>query len=267
MGTIYRLNFDNGDFYVGQTTKSIETRVMQHKLTKGKGCPLLAHAFTMHKLVSYGVLAEGSIKELDAKEQYWIKELNPTLNTTIGGKSTAGLAHPKLKYSKEQIEEVINLYLNTTASYQEISDITGVGYAMVHDITKRRAHTWVWEHIDPKLHKEAKELRKVTFRLYDIDNREYSANSIAELSEILGQPIHAIYAAIQGHKSNKGLSLVEHPVLLLTDPQQEQFELTLPRAKEFLRSFEELSNFQVDQLTLKFKNSAGWTVKICSKNS
>lgn len=260
MGTVYRLNFDKGDFYVGQTTKGIGARVMQHKATKGKGCPLLAHAFIKNKLVSYDVLAEGSTEELD------VKELSPTLNTTIGGKSTAGLAHPKLKYSKEQIEEVINLYLNTPASYQEISDITEVGYAMVHDITKRRAHTWVWEHIDPQLHEKAKELRRVTFRLYDMDNREYSANSIAELAEILGQPIHVIYSAIQGHKSSKGLSLLEHPILLLIDPQQEQFELTLPRAKEFLRSFAEISKFQLDQLTLKFKNSAGWIVRVKSED-
>lgn len=262
MGVVYKLNFDNGDFYIGQTTKSINARLTQHKATKGKGCPLLSRAFEHQQLIGYDVLEGVDADRLDEREQYWINKLKPALNTTIGGKSTAGLAHPRLKYSKEQIEQVLQLYLTTAHSYQEISDITGVGYAMVHDITKRRAHTWVWETTDPKLHESARELRKVTFRLYNIDNQEYEAKTIKELSEVLGEPLHAVYAAIQGHKSARGLSLVKHPTLVLTDPQQEQFVMTLPRAREFLRTFEEISKFQLDQLTLKYKASAGWAVEV-----
>jgi predicted DNA-binding protein YlxM (UPF0122 family) len=265
MGIIYKLNFGNGDFYIGQTTKTIHARVTQHKSMRGKGSPLLSHAFEISELVGYEVLETAESDQLDSREQHWIAELKPPLNTTIGGKSTAGLAHPRLKYSKEQIEQVLQLYLTTTHSYQEIADITGVGYAMVHDITKRRAHTWVWETVDPKVHESARELRRVQFRVYDADNHEHEASSVNELCVKLAQPLHAVYGAIQGHKSARGLSLVKHPVLILTDPQLEQFELTVPRAREFLKTFAEISKFQLDQLTLKYKNSAGWTVQV--KNS
>jgi predicted DNA-binding protein YlxM (UPF0122 family) len=262
MGVIYKLNFSNGDFYVGQTTKTIHARMTQHKSMRGRGSPLLAHAFETSELVGYEVLEAAESDQLDSREQHWIAELKPPLNTTIGGKSTAGLAHPRLKYSKEQIEQVLQLYLTTTYSYQEIADITGVGYAMVHDITKRRAHTWVWETIDPQLHEAARELRRVQFRLYDIDNHVHEASSIKELCESVNQPLHVVYSALQGHKSSRGLSLIKHPTLVLTDPQQEQFELTVPRAREFLRTFEEISKFQLDQLTLKYKASAGWAVEV-----
>lgn len=263
MGTIYKLNFDNGEFYVGQTTQSVFARITQHKATKGKGSPLLAFAFEHSNLINFDILEDGiPTNQMDAREQHWIRELQPTLNTTIGGKSTAGLAHPRLKYTKEQIKQVLHLYLNTAKAYNEISKETGVGYSMVHDIVKRRAHTWVWENVDPKLHESARELRKVTFRLFDIDNHEHEANTIRELADILNQPLHVVYAAVQGHKSSKGLSLVKHPQVILTDPQQEQFEMTLPQAKEFLKTFDELSKFQQDQLTVKHKASGGWNIEI-----
>jgi hypothetical protein len=105
-------------------------------------------------------------------------------------------------------------------------------------------------------------LRRVTFRLFDIDNHEHEASTLKELADAVNQPLHAVYAAVQGHKSSKGLSLVKHPQVLLTDPQQEQFEMTLPQAKGFLKTFDELSKFQQDQLTLKFKASGGWNIEI-----
>lgn len=262
MGIIYKLNFDSGDFYIGQTSKTIAARITQHRATKGKGCPLLEFAFQNHKFIGYDVLEETSSDQLDNREQHWIGELKPTLNTTPGGRSTAGLSHPKLKYSKEQIEQAVNLFLNTNLTYKEISDQTGVGYGMVHDITKRRAHAWAWENYLPETFETAKKLRKPSFRLYDADNQEYEADTLKQLAEQLQEPLHAVHSALDGRQSKRGLSLVKHPKVLLTDPQLEQFELTLPRAKEFLEACENLSKFQRDQLLVKHRPSGGWQVKL-----
>jgi hypothetical protein len=266
MATIYKLNFSNGEYYIGQTAKAVETRILQHKQTKGKGCPLLAYAWQTHELVGWEVLEDNiSLDQVDAREVYWIKTLKPALNTLAGGKITRGVNHPRAKYTAEQIEDVADLYLNSAASYQEISDITLVEYCTVHDIIKGRSHQWVWDGKMSHDIAKAELLRKPSYKFYDIDNNEYPVTTnLLQAEKHLDLPNGALRRALAGHRSALGWSAVPHPVLELTDPQQEKFVLTQPRALEFLRSFEDLSKYQIDKLVNKQMPGGGWTSSIVS---
>ena len=264
MGTIYKLNFDNGDFYIGQTSQTVNTRVTQHKATKGKGCPLLAAAWATHELTSYDILeADVPLDKLDELEIFWIRKLKPTLNTLPGGKSNRGLSHPRAKYTAEQIEQVVDLYLNSTLSYAEIALATEVEYGTVHDILKMRSQQWVWENKDKSQIALAEQLRKTTYKFYDADNREYSVTgSINAFEKEHGIAPGTFNRVLKGQKNTKGWSAWPHQLLELTDPQSEKFTLTTPRAKEFLESFEDLSKFQIDNLVNKHKSSGNWQVRV-----
>ena len=263
MGTIYKLNFADNTFYIGQTLQQVHERVKQHQYTKGKGCPLLQHAFDTSEFIGYNILEENILsKDMDAKEVQYIKELNPPLNTLPGGKSISGLNHPRSKYSKEQLQEVMDVFLNSTITYRQIADLTEVGYSTVMDIVNCRAHAWVWENIDPKLIQEAKSARKRACRLYDSNNTLYEADTIAELAGLLDMPIHAIVSALNGAKSAKGLSTTQHPVVKLVSPLLEELTLTLPQAVKHLTTHDNLSRYQLNQLTQKFKASGGWQISI-----
>lgn len=264
MATIYKLNFDSGDFYIGQTSQPVQKRVNQHQATKGTGCPLLHAAWINHKFTGYDVLEDSLLDtEVDEQEVYWIRKLNPTLNTLPGGKVLRGFNHPRAKYTPEQIEQVADLYLHSDLSYKAISDVTGVEYGTVHDIIKQRSQLWVWENEDPNFIAQVAKMRKQTYSFYDADNKEYvTKTSINALERELELPSGTLARALKGATSAKGWSAEPHKMLELTDPQQEQFVLTQFRARQFIRSFEDLSKYQQDQLTIHFTNSADWKVKV-----
>lgn len=263
MGTIYKLNFENGDFYIGQTANPIDGRLYHHLHTKGKGSPKLEKAFATSKYVGYEVLAEVPPEELDDAEIKFISELNPPLNTLPGGKVLRGLNHPKAKYLEWQINEVVRLFIETDAKYSDITNITGVQSSTVHDILKRRSHTWATDSIDPKIMQAAadRRARPESFTLYDIDNNRFDAKSLKELAEAMHTDYQSVRNAVIGVKSRAGLSKEPHKLVELTDPEGEAFVLTYPRAEEFLYSFD-LSRFSVEQLLIKGRKSKGWAAKI-----
>lgn len=266
MATIYKLNFSNGEFYIGQTSQPLEKRVYQHRVTKSSRCPLLHAAWLNQEFTGCEILEDNlSDDEANEQEVYWIRKLSPTLNTLPGGKVLRGFNHPRAKYTREQIEQVADLYLHSELSYKMISDVTGVEYGTVHDIIKQRSQLWVWENEDPGFIAQVAQMRKQTYTFYDADNNQYhTKTSINSLELELGLAPGTLNRVQTGTKSTKGWATEPHPVLELTDPQQEQFILTQPRAKQFIKSFEELSKYQQDQLTLHFKNSADWKVKVLS---
>lgn len=263
MGTIYKLEFANGDFYIGQTANPVDERIYYHKYTKGKGCPKLQKAFETSEFLGYTVLAELPPEELDDAEINFISELNPPLNTLPGGKTLRGLNHPKAKYLEWQINEVVRLFIETDARYCDIVNITGVQTHSVHDILKRRSHAWATDSIDPKVMQAAadRRARPDSLILYDIDNNRFEAESTIKLAEVMGVTYSRAICAINGIKSRTGLSKEPHKLVELTDPEGEAFVLTYPRAEEFLYSFD-LSRFSVEQLLIKGRKSKGWAAKI-----
>lgn len=264
MSTIYKLNFANGEFYIGQTSQPVSARISQHKVTRGSGCPLLFTAWQYNEFVGYEILEDGIPQsEVDAREIYWIAALKPSLNTLPGGKAMRGLNHPRAKYTKEQIEDVVALYLNSALSYSEIAETTRVEVGTVHDILKERKHTWVWEAISPEKRELARKLRTPHYVVYDKDNNRYThEGSLPSFADQLGITIGQLNSLLRGSESITGCSTLPHPVIELTNPLDEVFVLTLPRAKEMLGQ-DDLSPFQIrNVLTQATKSSAGWSSRI-----
>lgn len=263
MSTIYKLNFKSGDTYIGQTSQPVEARINQHRHTRGKGCPLLFTAWQYQEYVGYDILEDNiPLDLLDAREQYWIEELKPTLNTLPGGNGLRGLNHPRAKYTQEQLENVVALYLNSNLSYTEISEETRVEISTVHDVLKRRKHTWLWEVISPQTLEAASRRRKTTYRLWDIDNNliEWSG-TLSALAAHLGIYPQYITNVLNGGESAIGIATQPHPELLLTDPDGETWQLTLFRANEFLKTYSEISPFQRRNILQGKNTTTGWKAK------
>ena len=76
-GIIYKISSPSGKVYVGQTVRSFEKRVQEHK-RDSSGCTALKSAIDKYKdQMKYEIIEENVPQEqLDEREIYWIKELN-----------------------------------------------------------------------------------------------------------------------------------------------------------------------------------------------
>src|SRR6056300_1557421 len=89
-GIIYKITSPSGKVYVGQTIRSFEKRMREHKQTYS-GCTLLKSAIDKYKdQMKYEIIEKDVPQEqLDEREIYWIKELNSLVpngyNLTSGG--------------------------------------------------------------------------------------------------------------------------------------------------------------------------------------
>lgn len=254
---IYKLLFSDGSFYVGQSS-CVERRLTMHKSSKGKGSPKLAEAWAQHTFLGHEILEEvNSVEELDAREKYWIDQLNPTLNTLPGGDSNRGLNSPRSKYSEEQILKVVEFYLTTKLPYKDIANLTKVGYSSVHDILKGRAHTWIWEQYPELKAKIEDEVKKCTFTFWDKHNNSYSTDNIHKLETDLELTPDTLRRLVYGGGSNKGWSLTKHEVYSITHDEFGTLEGTLPELKEALQTLD-LSPYQIRRIINDNKPSAGW---------
>lgn len=129
---IYRLtNVTNRKIYIGQTTKSFETRIQMHLIRSNvQNLPqsdYLHHALKKRRGKNFtGIIIDYCFdkKNLDEKEKYWIKFYNSTnrkigYNIAIGGGGSNGYKSPrKNKTHKEYFgeyksSEIINKIRNS----------------------------------------------------------------------------------------------------------------------------------------------------------
>lgn len=142
----YTNNFNNKK-YVGQTN-NINRRRNEHRHSayteKSKDYNSLFHK----KIREYGeenftfeILEEINTTDtdlVDSREVFWIQKLNSYVknqkgyNITLGGQNKG--RHKTI--TKEKIEEVVNLLKNSTLTYQEIYNQTGVSLRVIVDINK-----------------------------------------------------------------------------------------------------------------------------------
>jgi len=263
MYTIYKIKFSEQEFYIGQTA-DFNRRRLSHLSTQGKGSPLLQAAFEKYAEPVFEVVEVTAEADIDAREIYWIQELQPTLNTLPGGKTMRGLNHPRISYTRAQILQVLDLFLNTVQTYKDIAQNTGVVYTTVHDICKQRSHAWASEGIDPQKFKEARDLRNPQKYIYSPHNQRFSAESFRELSELTGQSISTLSSIIHSKtgQGRDGWSATPWPVLQLTDPLGETYQCTVAEAKLLLEA-DDLSKYQKHKL-LHGEHSAGWCSQLCS---
>jgi hypothetical protein len=105
-GIIYKISSPSGKVYVGQTVRSFEKRIRQHK-SKHSCCTYLKRAIQKYgDEMKYEIIEEDVPQEqLDEREIHWIKELNsiaPTgYNCTTGGQF-------KTEYSQKSKDDIRN---------------------------------------------------------------------------------------------------------------------------------------------------------------
>ena len=105
-GIIYKISSPSGKVYVGQTMRSFQKRIRQHK-SKHSYCTYLKRAIQKYgDEMKYEIIEEDvPHDQLDEREIYWIKELNslaPTgYNCTTGGQF-------KTEYSQKSKDDIRN---------------------------------------------------------------------------------------------------------------------------------------------------------------
>jgi group I intron endonuclease len=91
-GIIYKISSPSGKVYVGQTVRSFEERIRNHKC-KSSGCTALKSAIDKYvDQMKYEIIEDNIPQEyLDEREIFWIKELNSLApngyNLSSGGNS------------------------------------------------------------------------------------------------------------------------------------------------------------------------------------
>lgn len=256
---IYKIVFQDGTTYVGQT-QDYSRRKKEHMSTKGKGSPKLEKAFREDPEPAFYVVEETA--DLDIREVWWINHLKPELNTLPGGEAMRGLNHPRAHYTREQIQEVVNLWTTTATKITDISHITGVNISICSDVVHGRIHHWATEGVDLRAHD-----RTHHWKIWDPLGNLYEASTIRELETKTGMPTSVLYSTINS-KSGVGRNgwTARPPITIqLTDPLNNTFQITTTLAKTLLTDHG-LSKYQVDRLTKDFKSSAGWKVTVCPQN-
>lgn len=263
MQCIYKIMFPSGNFYIGQTT-NFSMRKANHFSSRGKGSPLLEAEWAKHDPENIEVLCEcKDSHDLNIKEIAYIESLKPTLNTLPGGEACNGVNHPRAKYDEDTYKEVIRLYIETDATYKDISDITEVGYHTVRDIIARRTHAWLDKYYDPKLLEAANNRRNKKVVLYDKNNIRHEADSQVELASILGTSSSVVSQALNRTNAQYSLSgfvKEPHEEIELTTPEGETYKTNIFLARTVLEDAG-LSKYQKIQLLTKKKPSGGWKIK------
>ena len=97
MGLIYKITAPNGKSYIGQTIRSFERRVAEHKNPNSR-CPIISRAISKYgpDNMSYEIIENDipSLEQLNIRERYWIEYYNSFkngYNLTSGGDGTPGL--------------------------------------------------------------------------------------------------------------------------------------------------------------------------------
>jgi group I intron endonuclease len=152
---IYQItNKVNGDFYIGQSIKTKEERFQKHKYDASYGSKTYLHR-AMRKYGFDNFIVEEIENEipedkLDEKEIFWIKNLNPKYNMTIGGEGAKTHHSPnfiqsmKEYHSKKPKEEYAtygmkgkkqskNFYEAIKKSNSNPVSIDGVEYESIKD--------------------------------------------------------------------------------------------------------------------------------------
>jgi group I intron endonuclease len=104
--SIYRItNKVNGKFYIGKTTKPVEQRFKAHIKNHKKQNTYLYHAMRKYGIDQFFVEQLEVVEDktqLNQKEKYWISELHPNYNMTVGGDGGNTSLSPNYKLGMEK---------------------------------------------------------------------------------------------------------------------------------------------------------------------
>ena len=153
---IYKItNKTNEHCYIGQS-REIFQRWYNHIIAafnptdKGYEYPLYRAMRKYGKEnFTFEILEECSIEQLNEKELFWIKELSPIYNQTVGGDYQ--VVPRKLSYQQvEEIQQILLQDIQGEVSHKQLADKYGVSKDTIRDINVGR--TWKKDNLNYPLH-------------------------------------------------------------------------------------------------------------------
>jgi hypothetical protein len=150
---IYKITFNNGISYIGQTVQSTGTREKSHLslLSTGKHKnKRLQHAYDTFGLPEFSILEENidSAELLNIREIYWVSHYDTYLNgcnQTPGGDNNTyvGASSHNAMYSEDDYIAIYWFLAHTNWSFKDIANELEVSYAVVQSINYGKAHTYL----------------------------------------------------------------------------------------------------------------------------
>jgi len=140
---IYKLEFSDGSFYIGQST-DLNTRKNEHYrlllLGKHHNYKVQQKYDSTKTLPKFCTLIKCCVEELNGREDSLIDLLNPScLNIKAGGNNNFGSNALTAKYETLDIELAFLLLVeNPGISHKEVAKFVGIDINTVHDISAGR---------------------------------------------------------------------------------------------------------------------------------
>lgn len=151
---IYKLEFSNGDFYIGQSN-NIEKRYRTHcnKLSKQAhvNSKLQITYNNLDEIPSLEILCECLEKDLDKYELEAFEIFNPISSLNIapaGGDFPVAFGEDSAvsKYTNEYLIDMVRYFLsNKDMSLKVLASTYGVHYSTAKNVSNGTSHTWLAE--------------------------------------------------------------------------------------------------------------------------
>ncbi len=258
---VYQLIFTNSHTYIGKTT-NFNIRLTSHLNQVNPG-PKLKQAWDTETYLGHKILEVCDVESLSDREKYWIDKLSPSLNVLPGGEGLSGLNSPRNKTSIEDIEYILDRFVNTYEPYHAIATNLDLPYQRVRDICIGKAHAWATANIDIAYHVNK---RKPVYSIYDRNNTEYLVIK-GEFSDF--ESMHDLSPGTISNVLNKGSynNWYDSPQQLyeVTTPLDEVLTLNRYELTKLMRSYG-CNSYNVKQV-LAEKSSVGWAGKKLSYKS
>lgn len=158
---IYRIDFEDGDFYIGSSDQILKERLRIHfshafndntsMKISSKIRDFFDHSTQYLKLLQFcSVIEEVEKDKRYDREKFWIKTLKPNLNTnTFKGKKPSnkikkgpkkGENHPNSKLKEDDIIKIRDMYKDKRVSQQKIARLFNVDVMTINQIVNFK--TW-----------------------------------------------------------------------------------------------------------------------------
>lgn len=198
---IYKLIFNNtSKCYIGQSN-DIEKRFNSHiyAMKKSISSRKLNNAYTTFGIPTLEILVQCTSQDLAANELKFIELYNSisdgfnTIGYANGITTLQGPEHGSAIYTKEQILEVFNMLLDTSATYKEVAEVLNVSFNVVTQIAESRSHTWLASEF-PMEYSLLKNNRNIRSKLIGSDSDKRSSKSIGLIHPKVVSPDGTIYS-------------------------------------------------------------------------
>lgn len=219
---IYKLDFPTGEFYIGKTATSLDTRFRKHCTrleSNSHHSKKMQRVYNKYKqLPSITVLEEVvQCSEINNRERFWIKELdavNSGLNSTEGGEGPGiGEYNHQAKYSLDDYLAIVVFLADTDMSLIDIANELDVTIKTVQHISCGESHQYLKEMLprEYEIMISKKGTRKLPTRSYEYpdllspDGKIYKVTNMLQFSKEHGLDSSTLSKLFRGKaKSTKG---------------------------------------------------------------